>query len=256
MPRTPQNVIWVFGDQHRGQALGYEGDPNVFTPNLDRLANESLLPQGVSGFPLCCPYRGSLLTSRYPHECVPGHEYALPAQLPTVARPFNEAGYHTAWFGKWHLGGIKESEGRAAFATVPRELRGGFQSWLGYDNNNSQYDSWIHGHGADGEEIPHYRLAGYETDSLTDLLIDCITARGAGAPFFAALSVQPPHDPYTAPERFMRRHNAGSVQLRPNVPAVEWVQRTAREELSGCYSMIENLGWNVGRIRQALADAD
>lgn len=91
------NLIWIFGDQHRGQAVGHMGDPNVCTPNLDRLAAEGVTFTGaVGGFPLCCAYRGSLLTSRYPHQCVPGHEYRMPPEYPTIATAFNEAGYHTA----------------------------------------------------------------------------------------------------------------------------------------------------------------
>ena len=60
MPQEhPQpNMIWIFGDQHRAQALGCMGDPNVTTPHLDRMAEEGLnLTTAVSGFPLCCPYQ-------------------------------------------------------------------------------------------------------------------------------------------------------------------------------------------------------
>lgn len=260
MENTRQdNVIWIFGDQHRAHALGFAGDPNIRTPNLDRLANEGLLPSGIGGCPLCCPYRGSLLTSRYPHAAVPGHEDPLPENLPTVADAFNGAGYDTAWFGKWHVGGIREAEGRAAFATVAKELRGRFQTWIGYDNNNSQYDSWVHGHDAVGTEIAHRRLPGYETDALADMFIDYLKdhgpATGAARPFFAALSVQPPHDPYTAPPQFMGLHNAGTVTFRGNVPDVGWVREQAARELAGYYAAIENLDWNVGRVRDALEEA-
>ena len=89
------NIIWIFGDQHRAQALSDSGDPNLNTPNIDRLGREGIrYERAVSGIPLCCPYRGSLLTSRYPHECVPGHEYPLPADRPTVAHVFNEHETH------------------------------------------------------------------------------------------------------------------------------------------------------------------
>jgi hypothetical protein len=94
-PAPPQrpNVIWFFGDQHRAQTLGISGDENVSTPNIDNLASMGVqFTQAVSGFPLCCPFRGSLLTGRYPHHAVPGHEYALPEGQPTVAQPFREAG--------------------------------------------------------------------------------------------------------------------------------------------------------------------
>jgi arylsulfatase A-like enzyme len=256
-PVTPEankpNVIWFFGDQHRAQALGCAGDPNVRTPNIDRLAVEGLSMNGLAGCPLCSPYRGSLLTGRYPHQAVPGHEYPLPDGMPTIADAFNNAGYHTQWFGKWHVGGWRERDGRGTLANVPRSRRGNFRGWLGYENNNSQWDCFVHGHDDRGQEISHYRLPTFETDALTDLAIDYLKVRAADAqPFFCAVSVQPPHDPYVAPERWMRGHNPATVQLRPNVPAVARVVDQARRELSGYYAMIENLDWNLGRIRDVL----
>lgn len=254
------NVIWIFGDQHRAQALGLVGDPNVHTPNIDRLAAEGVTFTGaVAGTPLCCPFRGSLLTGVYPHLCVPGHEYQMPPEQPTIANAFKEAGYRTSYFGKWHVDGFHEWEGRAAMHIVPPERQGGFDDWLGYENNNSQWDTWVHG-GRTGEAL-HYRLPKYETDALTDILIDYISARGQEKadgkhqPFFAALSVQPPHDPYVAPEEWMKRHTPGGIQLRPNVPEVAWCEERARRELAGYYAMIENLDWNLGRIRVALEKA-
>ena len=249
------NVIWIFGDQHRAQALSDSGDPNLNTPNIDRLGREGIRYQrAVSGTPLCCPYRGSLLTSRYPHECVPGHEYPLPDGQQTVADVFNQNGFDTAYFGKWHLDGFHESEGRAAFHTVPPGRRGGFRRWIGYENNNRQWDCWVHGHEADGTEIDRYLLPGYETDCLSDMLIDYIEEKGEqkNEPFFAVLSVQPPHNPYVAPAEFLAKHNPAQIELRPNVPEIDPVQARARRELAGMYAMIENLDWNVGRIMNAL----
>lgn len=253
-PKRP-NIIWIFGDQHRAQALGYAGDPNLHTPNIDRLKTEGVACRGaVAGFPLCCPARGSLLTGLYPHKCVDRHQGALPEGQPTIANVFNEAGYHTAYFGKWHLGGWPEDRGRAAYFITDPDRRGQFQEWIGYENNNSQYDSWVHG-GRGGEAF-HYRLPGYETDALTDLLLAYLDGctKSPNQPFFAVLSVQPPHDPYMAPEKWMRRHTPGSVQLRRNVPDIPRVVEQARTELAGYYAMIENLDWNVGRIRKVLAD--
>jgi len=255
--RARPNVIWVFGDQHRGQALSCMGDPNVNTPNIDRLAAMGVnFVNAVSGFPLCSPFRGSMLTSKYCHKSgVAGHNYRMDTSLKTIAHPLNDAGYHTAYFGKWHVD--KTSTARAAMHIVPPERRGGFQTWVGYENNNSQWDSWVHG--GEGESAFHYRLDGYEPDVLTDMFIDYIRDRkkendetGEVRPFFAALSVQPPHDPYVAPAEFMARHNPGDVELRPNVPACHWVEDKARRDLAGAYAMIENLDWNLGRIREAL----
>ncbi len=256
---TSPNLIWIFGDQHRGQALSCMGDPNLSTPHLDSMAVDGMtFTRATAGFPLCCPFRGSLVTSRYPHRAVVGHLYPLDPELPTVAHAFKAGGYHTVYVGKWHLDGFKEREGRAAMHIVPPERRGGFDEWAGYDNNNAQYDSWVHG-GA-GDEAFHYRLPGYETDGLTDLLIDALrrTSRarseGRGKPLFAVLSVQPPHDPYLAPPEFMARHRPANVRLRPNVPPIARIEAQSRRELAGYYAQIENLDWNVGRIRHALVE--
>ncbi|MDQ6677751.1 MAG: sulfatase [Acidobacteriota bacterium] len=252
------NVLWVFGDQFRAQALASNGDPNARTPNLDRAAVNGVTLSGhVSGFPLCCPFRGSLLTSRYPHECVPGHEYPLPQDQKTIADVFNGNGYHTAYFGKWHLAGFHEREGRAAFYITDPAHRGGFQSWTGYENNNSQWDCWVHG--GQGKGAFHYRLPGYETDELTNLLIRYLKSRQESEstkrqPFFAALSVQPPHNPYVAPEAFMSRYNPEKLELRRNVAPVRSIEWQTRRDLAGYYAMIENLDWNYGRIVQTLTD--
>jgi arylsulfatase A-like enzyme len=267
------NVIWLIADQWRAQAIGANGDPNAITPNLDRLCSSGInFDQARSGFPLCCPFRGSMLTGRYPNHMVPGHEYPLPQGQETIANLFNDAGYFTGYFGKWHLDGFHEKDGRAAMHIVPPERRGGFKTWVGYENNNSPWDSWVHG-GA-GKDAFHYRLPGYETDALTDLFIKHIEERAAdktGAeskPFFAVLSVQPPHDPYIAPPKYMGHFNAEQIRLRPDVPqfanmapigATEVfgqkisVEELARQELAGYYAQIENWDTNVGRIVETLS---
>jgi arylsulfatase A-like enzyme len=259
-PAAKPNVIWLFGDQHRAQAVACNGDPNVRTPNMDNLAASGVnFTSAVSSFPLCCPFRGSLVTGRYAHHCVPGHEYPIPEGQPTIANVMRDNGYRTAWFGKWHLGGFHERDGRGAMFIVPPHLRGGFETWVGYENNNSQWDSWVHG--GTGKDAFHYRLPGYETDALTDLLIKYVRERGAEAraakaqPFFAALSVQPPHNPYIAPEAFRRNYNPAQLKLRPNVPPIARVEEQARRDLAGYYGMIENWDWNIGRVRQALDEA-
>ena len=256
-PRKHPNVIWVFGDQHRAQALGCKGDPNVHTPNIDRLASEGLSLNGVGGCPLCCPYRGSLLTSRYPHEMIPGHEYPMPDDTKTVAHPFNDAGYHTAYIGKWHVDGHHEREGRGALAFIKPHRRGGFKQWLGFENNNSQWDSFVHGHDDQGNEIEHYRLPTYETDALTDLTLDYIKERKEdNQPFFCVMSVQPPHDPYVCPEEYQGRHTPGDIKFRPNVPDIKRIRDVASRELAGYYGMIENLDHNLGRVRDLLWEMD
>ena len=90
------NVIWILGDQHRAQALSCNGDPNVNTPSIDNLAAMGVNFTGaISGFPMCCPFRGSMLTGRYPHHCVPGHEYQMSPEQPTIANGWKVPTIHT-----------------------------------------------------------------------------------------------------------------------------------------------------------------
>ncbi|NOY82354.1 MAG: sulfatase [Kiritimatiellaeota bacterium] len=267
---TRPNVIWILGDEHRAQAVGCLGNGQVRTPNIDALT--STPTAAVAGSPLCTPFRGSLLTGRWPHRCVPGHDAAMPDGLLTVAHAFTANGYRTAYFGKWHVdGAANRAPGeRPGFQTVSPERRGGFDFWLGYENNNTQYDCWVHGHDEDGAEIERFRLPGYETDELTSLFINYLqrhirptgnaTHPGAAEggrepprPLFAVLSVQPPHPPYIAPERFTTR-TAEDIVLRPNVPPVDRVRDRARQDLTGYYAMIEDLDWNVGRISHTLRE--
>src|SRR5207249_9526072 len=62
-PAPKPNILFLLADQWRAQAFGYAGDPNVQTPHLDRLQRESVnCVTAVSGVPVCCPTRASLLT--------------------------------------------------------------------------------------------------------------------------------------------------------------------------------------------------
>ncbi|UOF88753.1 sulfatase [Fodinisporobacter ferrooxydans] len=249
------NVLWVLVDQMRAQAMGHRGDPNVITPNIDRLAVEGVtFSNAISGTPLCSPFRGSLITGRYPHRSsVAALNDPLDMKMPTIAHTFRENGYRTCWIGKWHLDGNRPEldlsfpENKKEKRIIPVERRGGFEDWWGYENNNQPFHCFVH------SDQRSFRLPGYETDSLTDLLIGWLKNRSnEDQPFFATLSVQPPHDPYVAPPESMEKYIPGKIELRPNVPKVDVIQERAKRELAGYYAAIDRIDWNLGRIRNTL----
>jgi arylsulfatase A-like enzyme len=250
-----QNIIWFIADQMRSQAMSCNGDPNVITPNFDNMAIEgSNFQNAVSGYPLCCPFRASMLTGKYAHNhSVKIHEDRLEPSFQTITDVFNDNDYETIYLGKWHLAGIKEREQRSVMQTVPKEDRGRFDTWIGYDNNNSQWDTYLHGH--DGEtEIPHYRLPDYETNALMDLALERIAMRKENdRPFFMVISVQPPHNPHIAPAD-SRKYQAQQLTLRPNVPNDSIAKN--RIALSGYYSQIDNLDKNLGRLNEGLRSSE
>ncbi|MBI4978746.1 MAG: sulfatase-like hydrolase/transferase [Spirochaetes bacterium] len=101
------NVLFLMTDQHYAQALGAAGNSSVRTPALDALATRGVrFEKSYCTYPLCCPGRASLFTSRMPHELgIYGNTDAELAEkgVPTLGELFREAGYDTAYAGKWHL---------------------------------------------------------------------------------------------------------------------------------------------------------
>jgi arylsulfatase A-like enzyme len=228
----------VFADQWRAQATGYAGDPNVLTPNLDRLAGESVnFTHAVSGCPVCTPYRGSLMTGQYwlTHGLFV-NDVPLDPDAASIGKALGGSGYDTGYIGKWHIDG----HGRSSF--TPLERRQGFQFWRGlectHDYNNSSYY-------ADTDE----KLAwnGYDADAQTDEACRYIHAHAAGGPFALFLSYGPPHDPYkTAPEQYRRLYESRDITLRGNVPP-EFAE-SAEEDLRDYCAHIGALDACLGRI--------
>src|ERR1043166_3296112 len=115
------NVVFILADQWRACATGYAGDPNVQTPNLDRLEAASVnFTNAVSAMPVCSPCRASLLTGQRPiTHGVFINDAHLSDNAVTLAKLMSAAGYDTGIVGKWHLSG----GGRLAF--IPPQNRQG-----------------------------------------------------------------------------------------------------------------------------------
>jgi choline-sulfatase len=96
------HLVFLFADQQHFQAVGRH-DPWFHTPNLDRFAAMSTdFRTAYCTQPLCSPSRSTLMTGRYPHRtgvCDNG----LPLREHNIGWYLQRAGYHTAYFGKWHL---------------------------------------------------------------------------------------------------------------------------------------------------------
>jgi arylsulfatase A-like enzyme len=244
--RTAQNrpnLVYVFADQWRAQATGYAGDPNIHTPNLDRLAAESVnFTHAVSGCPVCCPYRASLMTGQYwlTHG-VFLNDVPLRDDAVTIAKVLDGAGYDTGYIGKWHLDG----RGRQRF--TPPERRQGFRFWEALECSHD-YNASIY---YDDDPAPK-RWEGYDAIAQTREAQRYIEARGNERPFALFLSWGPPHNPYeTAPKEYRDKIRAEDLQLRPNVPP-ECAEK-ARTDLAGYYAHILALDDCLGRLRETIA---
>ncbi|WP_019532923.1 sulfatase family protein [Paenibacillus ginsengihumi] len=100
-----KNVIMISTDQQQASAMGC-ADPSYVTPNLDRLAERSVRFTGaISTSAQCSPSRATWMTGKFPHQVgVYQIGHVLDPQEWSIAKPFNQAGYETVYFGKWHLG--------------------------------------------------------------------------------------------------------------------------------------------------------
>ncbi len=129
----------MLADQWRAEAFGYAGNPDVKTPHLDQLQREGVhLVNAVSGLPVCCPTRASLLTGQRPlTHGVFLNDVPLDPEAVTIGKVLRAAGYDTGYIGKWHVDG----HGRSNF--IPRERRQGFEYWkvleCTHDYNHSAY---------------------------------------------------------------------------------------------------------------------
>ena len=243
MPERKPNVVLVFADQWRAAATGFAGDPNVKTPNLDRLAEQSVsFTTAVAGCPVCSPYRASLITGRYPlTHGVFLNDVCLNTDAVSLARAFAAGGYDTAYIGKWHLDG----HGRSSF--IPRERRQGFDFWrvceCTHDYNHSAYYA---------DEPAQQFWDGYDAAAQTREAGRYLRSRAGGEkPFLLVLSWGPPHNPYqTAPEPYRRLYDPQRIVLRPNVP--ERCAPEAREDLAGYYAHISALDAGLGDLLAGL----
>ena len=222
------NVIFILTDQWRASALGYAGNDIVQTPQLDKFAKEAVnFTNAVSVLPVCTPYRASLMTGRYPTTTgMFINDLYLPSEELCMAEIFNEAGYNTAYLGKWHLDG----HGRKDF--VAPERRQGWKFWKGsecdhhypkehyYDNNDTTIRFW----------------EGYSTYAIADEANSYMQEQATGQkPFCMFVSLATPHFPHeTAPEEYMNMYPKEKLKLPDNVPddMKDWAYR----ELQGYYA--------------------
>lgn len=239
MPSRPPNILWIVTTQWRAQALGNAGDPNARTPWLDALAREAVnYTQAVTPHPFGPFARAALLTGvRSPENGVRDYFDPLPNDAPTIARALRARGYTTAFFGKWHLARRDPSAplvGEAHAKTlVPREARGGFEVWDGFESGFLLNDPWLQG--LTSEEPTQVR--GYQSDVVSARAADWLgKTRG---PWFAVVSLEAPHPPYIAPAAGIAARGPESILLPANVPLGGEVETRARLELTGYYAHIE-----------------
>ena len=253
---TDPHIIYILSDEHCGTAMSHTGDQNVSTPNMDQLASEGVsFRNAYANCPICTPSRGTIFSGRYAHAGPVQFFFDVyKATSPSTATILRTAGYHTAYFGKWHCGVVQDQEpdevrqNRQDYTRWPMRTpeyhRGGFQDWFGFEVNNAPFEGFYYHQ----NEVNPRKINGYQTDVLTDMAIRYLNEYGHQKPLFLVLSVEPPHFPLGVPDQFMR-FDPSELKTQPNFSDIPEM----REKLATYYAMIENLDWNIGRLSDALS---
>jgi arylsulfatase A-like enzyme len=218
----PPNVVLIVSDDHAWTDYGFMGHAHVRTPNLDRLAAQSLVfRRGYVPSSLCCPSLASLISGRYPHQhkitsndppALPGMSQAefqrsaafrdgreamcrhLDA-VPTLPRLLAANGYLSLQTGKWWQGDYR---------------RGGFTHGMTKGNR----------HGDDGLSIGRQTM-----QPIYDFIA---AARKEDKPFFVWYAPMMPHTPHTPPARLLDKYKdkTPSIHVARYWAMVEWFDET------------------------------
>ena len=226
----PPNILMIVSDDQAWTDYSFMGHPHIKTPNIDRLARESItFRRGYVPSSLCCPSLATILTGRYPHQhkitsndppLVPGLSgksfYESDAfrtgrqrmnehmrQVPTLPRLLSEHGYVSLQTGKWWQGHYSE---------------GGFTHGMTRGQR----------HGDDGLKIGRETLKPIE-----DFIDESMNDKKPWMVWYAPLL---PHDPHTPPKEYLDR-------MRPLAPT---------EHVAKYWAMVEWFDSTVGQLLDSL----
>jgi uncharacterized sulfatase len=238
------NILLIYSDDHGWADLSLQGsDPDVRTPNIDRLARDGVLfKRGYTTAPQCVPSRAGLITGRYQQRF--GVEDNLKGPLPlgekTIAERLKAAGYATGQVGKWHLDLINETPGKKQHRADPAY----FPHQHGFDEYwRGELRQFFASHDLQGKpfsDAPHAVVdERFRVVVQTDAAISFLTRRAAKPeqPWFMYLAWYAPHVPLDSPEPWFSKTPAHLPKER-------------RQALS----MIAAMDDGVGRLREKLKE--
>lgn len=252
------DVLVVLTSQWRASAFGFAGDPNAKTPCLDELADNALwVREAVTPHPFGIFARAAFLTgTRSPANGLENYYDTLPSDVPTLAHAFRQAGYETAFFGKWQLFErdpkvpvVGEAHARVV---VPEERRGGFDFWEGFESGFLLNDPLLHGTDL---AVPS-RFKGYQSDVLVERFLRYRQGRSLDKPLFTVISLDAPHPPYAAPASGVEAMAPAKVKLLKGTTEQAELREVARRELAGYYAHIEATDRAIGRLLRAAVTSE
>lgn len=205
-PAKPRNIVFVLVDDLRHDGMGFV-QPGLQTPNIDRLAKGgTYFPNAVVTSALCSPSRATILTGQsVRNHGVVDNTNSSEEGLVFFPRILQQAGYQTAFVGKWHMG---------AETDAPRP---GFDKWVSFKGQGHYFPNPGAGRGGksmlnvDGKQVEQ---KGYITDELTDYAMNWLQhERDPSKPFFLYLSHKAVHSDPTPPDRYRDQYRNTQFKL-------------------------------------------
>jgi arylsulfatase A-like enzyme len=189
-----RNIVFILSDDHRYDFMRFvEGAPSFLeTPNLDRMAKQGAhVRNAFVTTSLCSPSRASILTGQYAHRHgIVDNTSPIPAGTTFFPQHLRQAGYRTAYIGKWHMGEEDDSP------------QPSFDHWVSFRGQGVYTDPLLNINGV------RRRMRGYTTDILTDEAIAWLkqASRDRDRPFFLALSHKAVHAEFEPAPRHRGRY--------------------------------------------------
>jgi arylsulfatase A-like enzyme len=181
------NVLFILLDDLRSDAVGFAGHPHLATPHIDRIANEGVrFRNAFATTSLCSPSRASLLSGLYAHRHgVTDNFTEFPPSLRSFPAVLQQAGYATAYIGKYHMGENNDAP------------RPGFDYFVTHKGQGKYYGTEFH---INGER--RVTPDGYYTTVVTDMALDWLRRDHAGKPWMLILGHKAPHSFYTPEPKY------------------------------------------------------
>ncbi|XP_002127641.2 arylsulfatase B-like [Ciona intestinalis] len=243
------NILLIVADDLGFNDVGYH-NPDIFTPNIDKLAKDGVILESYYVQPVCTPSRSQLMTGRYQihtglqhsvifapqPNCLPVDEVILPQKL-------KEAGYATHAVGKWHLGFYKKE-------CLPTSR--GFDTFYGYycgaeDYYSKQVPARFHfgnkTRKVSGFDFHDNGRTAWETNGTyssylyRDRAVKIIKSHNTSIPLFMYLPFQSVHSPLQVPAKYIKRYQHIKDKNRRTFSAMV----TAMDKAIG--SVVDALKW-------------
>ena len=236
--RVRPNIIIILTDDQGWGDLSCNGNTNIETLNIDKLAETGITFDRFFVCAVCSPTRSELLTGRYHVRSGVWSTGAggerMDLDETTIAEVFKNAGYTTAAYGKWHNGM------QAPYHPNSR----GFDDFYGFCSGHwGNYYSPMLEH--NGEII---KGDGFITDDFTQKGLDFIE-KNKDKPFLLYLPFNTPHSPMQVPDQFWEKYKNKDLEMFNREKEKEDTLFT-----KAALAMCENIDWNVGRISQKVEE--